>query len=100
MPQFCSGDLTLSLTLDAVLGQWSFLVSYSRLVIQAQVKKYSLDFFSDSISNIVIIMLKISYIPKHVATFQIMSKMLIWMRLWAVHVFKFKVSKFLGPHVV
>lgn len=100
MPQFCSGDLSLSLTLDAVLGQWSFLVSYSRLVIQAQVKKYSLDFFSDSISNIVIIMLKISYIPKHVATFQIMPKMLIWMRLWAVHVFKFKVSKFLGPHVV
>lgn len=35
-------------------------------MIRAQVKKYSLDFFSDSISNIVIIMLKISYIPKHV----------------------------------
>ena len=85
MPQFCSGDLSLSLTLDAVLGQWSFLISCSRLLIQAQVKKYSLDFFSDSISNI-IIMLKISYIPKHVATFQIMSKMLIWMRLWTVHV--------------
>lgn len=85
MPQFCSGDLSLSLTLDAVLGQWSFPISCSRLLIQAQVKKYSLDFFSDSISNI-IIMLKISYIPKHVATFQIMSKMLIWMRLWTVHV--------------
>ena len=59
------GLLPLSHT-GCCLGQWSFLVSCSKPVIQAQVKKYSLDFFSDSISNIVIIMLKISYIPKHV----------------------------------
>lgn len=43
-PSFAQGTPP-TLTLDAVLGQWSFLVSCSRLVIQAQVKKYSLDFF-------------------------------------------------------